>query len=333
METTPPLMKTRELGRTGQQVSAVGMGCMSMASDYAYGPSDEREAVATLHRALDLGVTFWDTADVYGFGSNEELLRPVLAPNRSRVFLATKFGFVADGAGGSRVDVRPERITAACEASLRRLGTDVIDLYYAHRIDPAVPVEEMVGAMAALVQAGKVRFLGVSEASAASLRRAAATHPIAALQSEYSLFTRDVEADILPACRELGVSLVPFSPLGRGLLTDPGPQLAAHDLRRSMPRFGEAVGDANAPLVAGLQQLATENGISTAQLALAWLLAQDAHLVPIPGTKRPKYLAENAAAAAVALSPADLQRLAGLLATHPVVGARYGEGALKLVNR
>jgi aryl-alcohol dehydrogenase-like predicted oxidoreductase len=326
-------MQTRELGRTGQQVSALGLGCMSMASDYAYGPSDAHEAVATLHRALDLGVTFWDTADVYGFGANEELLRQVLVPNRAKVVLATKFGFVADGQGGTLLDVRPERIAAACDASLRRLGVDTIDLYYAHRIDPAVPVEEMVGAMAALVQAGKVRFLGVSEASGASLRRAAATHPIAALQSEYSMFTRDVEADILPTCQELGISLVAFSPLGRGLLTNSGPQLAEQDLRRSMPRFGGEVADANAPLVAGLRALATEKGISTAQLALAWLLAQDAHLVPIPGTKRRKYLEENAASASVSLSPADVQRLAELLAAHPVVGARYGEGALKLVNR
>ena len=326
-------MKTRELGRTGQQVSALGLGCMSMASDYAYGPSDEHEAVATLHRALDLGVTFWDTADVYGFGANEELLRQVLVPNRAKVFLATKFGFVADGHGGTLLDVRPERIAAACDASLQRLGIDTIDLYYAHRIDPAVPVEEMVGAMAALVQAGKVRFLGVSEASAASVRRAAATHPIAALQSEYSIFTRDVETDILPACRELGVSLVPFSPLGRGLLTTVGPQLAEKDLRRSMPRFGPEVGDANAPLVDGLHRLATEKGISTAQLALAWLLAQDAHIIPIPGTKRRKYLEENTAAAAVELSEADEQRLRDLLAAHPIAGARYSEGALKLVNR
>lgn len=327
------MMKTRELGRTGQQVATLGLGCMSMASDYAYGPSDEQEAVATLHRALELGVTFWDTADVYGFGANETLLRQVLVPNRDKVFLATKFGFVADGAGGSRLDVRPERIAAACDASLQRLGIDTIDLYYAHRIDPAVPVEEMIGAMAALVQAGKVRFLGISEASAASLRRAAATHPIAALQSEYSLFTRDVEAEVLPTCQELGVSLVPFSPLGRGLLTNPGPQLAEKDLRRSMPRFGEEVGDANAPLVAGLHQLATEKGISTAQLALAWLLAQDAHILPIPGTKRRKYLDENAAAADVSLSATDTQRLRELLAANPIVGARYNEGALKLVNR
>ena len=326
-------MKTRELGRTGQQISALGLGCMSMASDYAYGPSDEQEAVATLHRALDLGVTLWDTADVYGFGANEELLRQVLVPNRAKVFLATKFGFVADGQGGSRVDVRPERIAAACDASLQRLGIDTIDLYYAHRIDPAVPVEEMIGAMAALVQAGKVRFLGISEASAPSLRRAAATHPIAALQSEYSMFTRDVEADILPTCRELGVSLVAFSPLGRGLLTTTGPQLADKDLRRSMPRFGDEVGDANAPLVAGLHQLATEKGISTAQLALAWLLAQDANLIPIPGTKRRQYLEENAGAVDVDLSETDKQQLRDLLTTHPIVGARYGEGALKLVNR
>ena len=326
-------MNTRELGRTGQQVSALGLGCMSMASDYAYGPSDAREATATLHRALALGVTFWDTADVYGFGANEELLRPVLRAHRAEVFLATKFGFVADGQGGTVLDVRPERVAAACEASLRRLGVDTIDLYYAHRIDPAVPVEEMVGAMAALVQAGKVRFLGVSEASAASLRRAAATHPIAALQSEYSLFTRDVEAEMLPACRELGVSLVAFSPLGRGLLTAAGPQLAAQDLRRSMPRFDEASRAANTPLLAGLHALAAAKGCTPAQLALAWLLAQDAHLLPIPGTKRPAYLEENAAAADVLLAPAEQQQLRQLLAAHPVVGARYGESAARLVNR
>ena len=326
-------MITRELGRTGQQVSALGLGCMSMASDYAYGPSDAAEATATLHRALELGVTFWDTADVYGFGANEELLRPVLAQHRAEVFLATKFGFVADGQGGTTLDVRPERIATACEASLRRLGVDTIDLYYAHRIDPTVPVEDMVGAMSELVRAGKVRYLGLSEASAASLRRAAATHPIAALQSEYSMFTRDVEADVLPVCRELGISLVAFSPLGRGLLTTPGPQLAAQDLRRSMPRFDEANAAANTALLAGLQALAAELGIRPAQLALAWLLAQDAHLLPIPGTKRPQYLEENSGAAAVMLTPADLQRVADLLAAHPVVGARYGEAALKLVNR
>lgn len=326
-------MNTRELGRTGQQVSALGLGCMSMASDYAYGPSNARDATATLHRALELGVTFWDTADVYGFGANEELLRPVLQAHRDEVFLATKFGFVADGQGGTALDVRPERIAAACDASLHRLGVDVIDLYYAHRIDPAVPVEEMVGAMAALVDAGKVRFLGVSEASAASLRRAVATHPIAALQSEYSLFTRDVEAEILPACRELGVSLVAFSPLGRGLLTATGPQLAAQDLRRSMPRFDDDNRAANAPLLAGLRELAATKGCTPAQLALAWLLAQDEHLLPIPGTKRVSYLEENAGAAAVVLAPAELQQLQQLLAAHPVVGARYGESAARLVNR
>ncbi|MDQ2771572.1 MAG: aldo/keto reductase [Bacteroidota bacterium] len=326
-------MITRELGRTGQQVSALGLGCMSMASDYAYGPSDAAEATATLHRALDLGVTFWDTADVYGFGANEELLRPVLAQHRGEVFLATKFGFIADGQGGAALDVRPGRIAAACDASLRRLGVDTIDLYYAHRIDPAVPVEDMVGAMSELVRAGKVRFLGLSEASAVSLGRAAATHPIAALQSEYSMFTRDVEADVLPTCRELGISLVAFSPLGRGLLTTPGPQLAAQDLRRSMPRFDEANGAANTALLAGLHALAAELGIRPAQLALAWLLAQDAHLLPIPGTKRPQYLEENSEAAAVTLAPADLEQICALLAAHPVVGARYGEAALKLVNR
>jgi len=325
-------MKMRELGRTGQQLSAVGLGCMSMASDYAYGPSNEQEAIATLHRALELGVNFWDTADVYGFGANEDLLHKVLVPNRSKVFLATKFGFVSDGRGGTRIDVRPERIAQACDASLLRLGIDTIDLYYAHRIDPGVPVEDMVGAMAALVQAGKVRYLGLSEASAASVRRAASTHPIAALQSEYSMFTRDVETAILPTCRELGISLVPFSPLGRGLLTNAGPQLAEKDLRRSMPRFGEEVADANAPLVAGLHQLAGSKGISTAQLALAWLLAQDAHLIPIPGTKRRKYLEENVAASEVNLTAVELQQISDLLAAHPVVGARYGEGAMRLVN-
>lgn len=247
--------------------------------------------------------------------------------------LATKFGFVPNGQGGTTIDVRPERIAAACDASLQRLGIDTIDLYYAHRVDPAVPVEDMVGAMHALVQAGKVRYLGLSEASGASLRRAAAAAPIAALQSEYSLFTRDVEAEVLPACRELGITLVPYSPLGRGQLTSQPPQLGDTDFRRTLPRFQAEGLDANRALMDGLHAVAAARGISTAQLALAWLLAQGPDIIPIPGTKRRTYLAENAAAADVTLGADELRQIQALLDAHPVAGARYGEGPLKLVNR
>lgn len=328
-------MTTRELGNTNERVSALGLGCMAMAQAYPYGPADEVESVATLHRALALGITFWDTADAYALGANEQLVAKVLVPNRDQLFIATKFGFVDNGQGGMRLDLRPERIRAACEGSLQRLGVDTIDLYYAHRVDPAIPVEEMVGEMSRLVEAGKVRYLGLSEASASSLRRAYAVHPIAALQSEYSLFTRDVESEILPTCQALGVSLIPYSPLGRGILTNQRiypEQLTPTDFRRHLPRYQPDTLSANQFLVDALTGLATQKESSTAQLALAWLLAQDERIIPIPGTKRRTYLEDNAGAVQVRLTPDDLAYVRQLLAAHPVVGQRYTDGAMKLVN-
>ncbi|WP_128547633.1 aldo/keto reductase [Larkinella soli] len=329
-------MKYRQLGKINEQLSAIGLGCMAMADSFAYGPSDENESAATLHRALELGINFWDTADMYGVGANERLISKVLVPNRDKVFIATKFGFVPNEGGGSRLDVRPERIRQAAEDSLRRLGIDTIDLYYAHRVDPAVPVEDMVGEMSRLVEEGKVRYLGLSEASAQSLRRAYAVHPIAALQSEYSLFTREVEAEVLPTARELGITFVPYSPLGRGILTNTYQDLQAletTDFRRTIPRFQPEALDSNRALVEALREIAESKAATTAQLALAWLLAQGDDVIPIPGTKRRKYLEENAAAADIALTDTDLRNIAEILKNHPVVGERYSEGALKLVNR
>lgn len=327
-------MKYRTLGQTGEKLSAVGLGCMGMS--FAYGPIDDTESIATLHRALDLGINFWDTADMYGNGKNEELISKVLVPNRDKVFIATKFGFRWRDDGTNYFDGSVTHLKNAVEASLKRLKIDTIDLYYAHRIDPNVPVEEMVGAMAQLVKEGKVRYLGLSEASAASIRKAHAVHPIAALQSEYAVVTRGVEAEILPVIRELGISLVPYSPLGRGLITatvqDKG-QLAADDFRRTLPRFNEANWDDNQRLVAAFAALATAKNITPAQLALAWVLAQGDDIIPIPGTKKRKYLEENAGAADVELTPADLQEIDALLKKYPAAGERYSEGAMKLVNR
>lgn len=326
-------MQYRLLAATGQQLPAIGLGCMAMASGFAYGPSDESESLATLHLALELGSTFWDTADLYADGANERLLARVLATHRSQVFLATKFGFVADGQGGTVINGRPERVAIACEASLRRLGTDVLDLYYAHRLDPQVPVEETVGAMARLVEAGKVRYLGLSEVNVGSLRRAAATHPIAALQSEYSLFSREVEAQVLPACRELGITFVAYSPLGRGLLTEQVPVLAAADFRRTLPRFQAAAQTANHPLVQAVRELAQAKESTAAQVALGWLLAQGRDIIPIPGTKRRSYLRENVAATDLVLSAAEVQQLRDLTVNQPVTGARYGELDLSRVDQ
>lgn len=307
-----------------------------MGMSYAYGPVDDTESIATLHRALDLGINFWDTADMYANGKNEELIAKVLAPNRDKVFIATKFGFRWREDGTNYFDGSVAHLKNAVEASLRRLKIDTIDLYYAHRIDPQVPVEEMVGAMAQLVKEGKVRYLGLSEASVASIRKAHAVHPIAALQNEYSLMTRTVEGEVLPVLRELGITLVPYSPLGRALLTATLPgneQLAADDFRRTLPRFQEANLENNQRLVAGFAGLAKTKNITPAQLALAWVLAQGEDIIPIPGTKKRKYLEENAGAAAVKLSPADLQEIDTLLKKFPIVGERYSEGGMKLVNR
>jgi aryl-alcohol dehydrogenase-like predicted oxidoreductase len=314
---------TRILGRDGLAVSSLGLGCMGMSQ--MYGAADRQESIATIHRALDLGVTFLDTSDVYGEGHNEELVGEAIAGRRGEVQLATKFSLTHDD-GGMRIDGRPENVRARAEASLRRLGVDVIDLYYQHRVDPAVPIEDTVGAMAELVEQGKVRYLGLSEASAASIRRAVAVHPIAALQSEWSLWTRDIEDEVLGVAGEHGIGIVPFSPLGRGFLTgaitSPA-DFAEDDWRRTHPRFtGEAFA-ANLQLVDAVRELAAERGVTPGQLALAWVMAQGDDVVPIPGTKRRPYREENAAATAVRLSSEDLARLDTIAPPGVAVGGRY----------
>jgi aryl-alcohol dehydrogenase-like predicted oxidoreductase len=303
-------LPTRALGPLS--VSALGLGCMGMS--FAYGTPDRGEAVATLHRALDLGMTFLDTADMYGGGDNEELLAAVLAGRRDEVTLATKFGILTGDDGYPRgVDGSPGYARRACDASLRRLGVDHIDLYYLHRPDPTVPIEDTVGAMAELVAAGKVRHLGLSESSAETIRRAAAVHPIAAVQSEWSVFSRDIERAVLPACREHGIGVVPYSPLGRGLLTGALPtELADDDFRRTLPRFQAENLDHNLALVGAVREIAEARGSTAGQVALAWLLAQGEDVVPIPGTKRVRYLEENAGALDVDLTAADLTRLDAL---------------------
>ncbi|MCZ4090693.1 aldo/keto reductase [Sinorhizobium psoraleae] len=331
-------MKIRKLG-TKLTVSAIGLGCMGMS--FAYGAADEQESIRTLHRAVELGVTFFDTAEVYGPYENEKLIGRALKDRRDRVTIATKFGFriepgkpAAEAIKG--VDGRPENARAVAEASLKRLGTDVIDLYYQHRIDPSVPIEDTVGAMAELVKEGKVRALGLSEASAATIRRAHAVHPIAAVQSEYSLWSRDPEEEVLATCRELGIGFVPYSPLGRGMLTGKIARvddLAADDFRRSLPRFqGENLG-ANAALVATLETLAAEKGITAAQLALAWVINQGDFIVPIPGARKIRHLEENVAAADIVLSKAELAKLGEVLSPGLVAGKRYSDASLALTNR
>jgi aryl-alcohol dehydrogenase-like predicted oxidoreductase len=309
-----------KLGSQGAEVSRLGLGCMGMS--FAYGVADDNESVATLHRALDLGITFLDTADLYGFGANEELVGAAIADRRDQVFLATKFGIVGDPRNSSTrgVNGSPEYVRSAIDASLQRLGVDHVDLYYQHRMDPDVPVEETVGAMASLVEAGKVRYLGLSEASAETIRRANAVHPITAVQSEWSLFSRDIEESVLPTCRELGIGVVPYSPLGRGMLTGALPtELPAGDFRRTLPRFSGDNLDANLALVDEIRAVAARYDATPGQVALAWVLAQGNDVVPIPGTKRRKYLEENAAAVELSLTADDL---AGLSKLTPV-GTRY----------
>jgi len=328
-------MKTRRLGRNGPVVSAIGLGCMGISQ--SYGSPDEPGGIATIHRALDLGLNFLDTADVYGPFTNEELVGRAIRERRNEVFLATKCGFVP-GSGGrpGGVDGSPDHIRAACDASLRRLGVRTIDLYYLHRVDPKTPIEESVRAMAGLVDEGKVRYLGLSEVSGSTLRRAGAVHPITAVQSEYSLWTRDPEDGVLPACRELGVGFVPFSPLGRGVLTGQVRTLEGlptDDFRRGLPRFQGENLERNMKLVDRFIALAHDKGCTPGQLALAWVLAQGEEVVPIPGTKRTTYLEENVRAVDVTLSRADLDRIDAAVPKGAITGARYGPESLALIER
>ena len=329
-------MQQHPLGKNGPLVSALGLGCMGMS--YAYGPADENESLQVLRRYLELGGNFLDTAEVYGPYKNEELLGRFLREvPRQNVVVATKFGFRIGSGGIQGVDSSPENVRRACEASLRRLGIEAIDLFYQHRVDPNVPIEDTVGAMAELISAGKVRALGLSEAGPETLRRAAKVHPIAALQSEYSLWSRDVETNgVLAACRELGITFVPYSPLGRGFLTgaiqkledlDPG------DWRRTNPRFGQRALQANLKLAEAVKDLAREKAATPAQLALAWVLSQGDDVVPIPGTKRVRYLEENMAALRVTLTESDRKHIAARLAQIPVVGERYAPEMMALVQR
>jgi aryl-alcohol dehydrogenase-like predicted oxidoreductase len=329
-------MQQRILGKNGPRVSALGLGCMGMSE--FYGPRDEAESLATLHHALDRGVNFLDTADMYGVGHNETLLGRLLKTRRSEVYLATKFGFKRDPANPQARVVcgRPEYVRSACDASLLRLGVDTIDLYYAHRIDPDTPVEDTVGAMAGLIRAGKVRHLGLSEAGPAALRRAQAVHPITALQSEYSLWTRDPEDGPLAACRELGIGFVPYSPLGRGFLTGQMKRFedfAADDQRRNQPRFQGENFARNLALVRHLQEMAAGRGWTAGQLALAWVLAQGDDIVPIPGTRRSRNLDENLGALDVGLSPAEVAAINAVFPAAAIAGARYPERMMALIAR
>ncbi|KGA42704.1 aldo/keto reductase [Pectobacterium odoriferum] len=330
-------MQQRKLGANGPQISAIGLGCMGM-SDFYSTAQDEKESIATLHRALELGVTLLDTADMYGPHTNELLLGKAIKGKREQVFLATKFGIVRDPANPHARGIcgKPDYIRRAVEGSLTRLGTDVIDLYYQHRIDPTVPIEETVGTLAELVQEGKIRYIGLSEASATTLERAHRVHPITALQSEYSLWTRDMEAEILPTCERLGIGFVPYSPLGRGFLTGAirsPDDLAADDFRRTNPRFsGENFGK-NLQLVEKINQLAQEKQVTPSQLALAWVLAQGEHIVPIPGTKRRRYLEENVAALDVTLTKKELAAIDAIFPPDAAAGERYGKESMAALNQ
>jgi aryl-alcohol dehydrogenase-like predicted oxidoreductase len=329
-------MEVRELGRSGLKVSALGLGCMGMSE--FYGGTDDNESIATIHRSLELGITFLDTADIYGPFKNEELVGKAIKGKRDKIVLATKFGIVRDPARPQTRGVNGKRdyVRSACEASLKRLGVDHIDLYYQHRVDPTTPIEETVGALAQLVKEGKIRYIGLSEAAAPTLRRAVKVHPIAALQSEYSLWTRDPENEVLATARELGIGFVAYSPLGRGFLTGQLKRfddLAADDFRRSSPRFQGENFQKNLDLVGRVQQLAKEKGCTSSQLALAWALAQGKDIVPIPGTKRRTYLEDNAGALNVKLTPDDLRRIDQVFPSGAAAGQRYTEQMMSLVNR
>jgi aryl-alcohol dehydrogenase-like predicted oxidoreductase len=327
-------MKHRQLGKAGPRVSAIGLGCSGMSSDY--GVPDDAESTATIHRAVELGITLFDTSDAYGLGKNEELLGRALRGRREKVLIASKFGNMR-GPNGERgiVNGRPDYVPAACEASLKRLGVDHIDIYYQHRIDPKVPIEDTVGAMARLVEQGKVRYLGLCEAGADTIRRAHAVHPLVALETEYSLWTRDLEADIIPLLRELGVSLVPYSPLGRGFLTGAfrrRDDLIPSDRRHAHPRFQEGNFEQNLDLLDSIAVVAEAKGCTLAQVALAWVLARGDDFVPIPGTKRRTYLEENVRALDIELTEDDMARLEGAFPPGAAAGTRYPEAQLKTLG-